>query len=496
MSVSTFTSGSGNWVADDTAADIELWAGGGAGAQSAAGVGGGGGGGGEYLIVHVTGLTFGNSYAYAVGGSNTDTTFIIGGTTYRAHHGTAASGSTGGAGGTGGNGDTNRNGGNGGTNTGAAGTGGAGGGSSAGTAAAGNNGSANSAGLGGAGGAAVTDGGAGGVGGTTGGGGTNGTVGSAPGGGGGGAAPPSTVAGAGATGQVRVTTNPAAATNCNLTLSTRRSPISFENTLQQGFSMDMTLSTGKSISPSMGLGAPMNLDMTLSKPLPTTNFALTIEGGTRLDMTLSTRDRISFSLQFATVLSMTLSVRRPANFPMTLVWGAELAMTLSTRQRINPSLAFLYGVQLVMSLSTRPRTSGALFAWISNPSATKYIQAHRSGVTQIIFGVDVGQPFLLNKAATGYRRRAKHQLIHTGKVKPIVEEINGVFTILTPTGDLQPGEFLYEAPGGYLRIRNDAVIFAMLTQDGDTPNIPILQMKVDITKSLFLTGFHQDGEIL
>lgn len=495
MSVSTFTSGSGNWVADDTVADIELWAGGGPGAQSAAGVGGGGGGGGEYLIVHVTGLTIGVGYAYVVGGSNTDTTLVVGATTYRAHHGTAASGSTGGAGGTGGNGDTNRNGGNGGTNTGVAGTGGAGGGSSAGTAAAGNNGSANVGGAAGAGGTAVTGGGAGGIGGTASPA-LNGTAGSAPGGGGGGCGGGGTIGGAGAIGQVRVTTNPAAATNLNLTLSTRRSPISFENTLQQGFSMDMTLSTGKSISPSMGIGAPMNLDMTLSKPLPTTNFALTIEGGTRLDMTLSTRDRISFSLQFATVLSMTLSVRRPANFPMTLVWGAELAMTLSTRQRINPSLAFLYGVQLVMSLSTRPRTSGALFAWISNPSVTKYIQAHRSGVTQIIFGVDVGQPFLLNKAATGYRRRAKHQLIHTGKVKPIVEEINGVFTILTPTGDLQPGEFLYEAPGGYLRIRNDAVIFAMLTQDGDTPNIPILQMKVDITKSLFLTGFHQDGEIL
>lgn len=260
--------------------------------------------------------------------------------------------------------------------------------------------------------------------------------------------------------------------------------------------MDLTLSTGKSISPSLGLGPPLDLNLTLSSPLPRISFPLTVEAGLRLDMTLSTRTKISPELQFATVLVMTLSVRRPVNFSMAMVRGSELVMTLSTRQRINPSLAFLYGINLAMSLSTRPRTSGALFAWINNPSATKYLQAHRSGVTQIIFGVDIGQPFLLNKAATGYRRRAKHQLIHTGKVKPVVEEINGVFTILTPTGDLQSGEFLYEAPGGYLRIRNDAVIFAMLTQDGDTPNIPILQMKVDITQSLFLTGFHQDGEKL
>ena len=192
MSTTTFTSGSGNWVADATQADVECWGGGANGLTGGAGSGSAGGGGGEYSIKHVTGLTIGNSYAYVVGGAGADSTFQA--TTV------VAKGASGATGGTGGTGDTKHAGGNGGSGA----TGGGGGGGSGGTAAVGNPGTGASGGTGGAGATAVSGGGAGGRGGDTPAD-ANIVAGSAPGGGGGGGAASLQAGAAGAAGQVRIT---------------------------------------------------------------------------------------------------------------------------------------------------------------------------------------------------------------------------------------------------------------------------------------------------
>ena len=193
MSVSTYTSGSGNWTADDTSATVECWGGGATGLNGRGGSGSQGGGGGEYAIKAVSGLTIGNNYAYVVGAVGSSSTFQS--TTV------VAIGATVGTGATGGTGDTKYAGGNAGNGV----NGGGGGGSSGGTSATGNPGSNATGGTGGAGGT-QTGAGSGGRGGDAGV--SNAAAGTQPGGGGGGGSAPTNSGGAGAAGQVRITTNP------------------------------------------------------------------------------------------------------------------------------------------------------------------------------------------------------------------------------------------------------------------------------------------------
>jgi hypothetical protein len=215
--VTTFNSGSGNWVcpAGVTSVKVEVWGAGGAGGgYTSAGGGGGGGGGGEYAAEPAIAVTPGNSYAYTVGAGGTavaggnggnggDTDFgggLVGGF---GGDGGAVNG-FGGSGAAGGGSTADFNGGSGGTQafTG----GGGGGGGSGGYSADGNDGAdAVSATKGGAGAAAVTGGGPGGNGGTST---LAGTTPAAPGGGGGGAGSKGT-AGRGANGRVTITYTPA-----------------------------------------------------------------------------------------------------------------------------------------------------------------------------------------------------------------------------------------------------------------------------------------------
>lgn len=207
--VTTFNSGSGNWVAPAgvTSVVVECWGGGGGGQGGVAipsgGPGSDGGGGGEYAAQTVT-VVPGNTYPYAVGSGGTagasnggfgssggNTTFNT--TTVVAHG--ALGGGFGSSGGTGSTNTTHHNGGGGFSGL-LAGVGGGGGGSG-GTATAGNNASSAT------GGAAVPGGGPGGNGRNSDG------VGSAPisspGGGGGGGRGSTNTGGAGANGRIALT---------------------------------------------------------------------------------------------------------------------------------------------------------------------------------------------------------------------------------------------------------------------------------------------------
>jgi hypothetical protein len=190
--VTTFTSGSGNWTAPAgvTSVKVECW-----------------GGGGEYAAEATFAVTPGNSYAYAVGAGGTAvsgganghagaaTTF---GGAITAHGGTGGNPGDVGVGGSGSTNTTHFNGGIGGLSVIAFGAGGAG---SGGFISAGNNATDNSQ----AGAVAVAGGGGGGTGGTSS---KAGTVGGSPGGGGGGAGSQGT-SGAGGGGRVAITYTPA-----------------------------------------------------------------------------------------------------------------------------------------------------------------------------------------------------------------------------------------------------------------------------------------------
>jgi hypothetical protein len=217
--VTTFSSGSGTWVAPAgvTSVKVECWGGGGGGEGKDTNFNdaGGGGGGGEYAAETLS-VTPGNSYPYSVGaggaagapGSSSTNQGGAGGTTtfnttsVVAHGGVGGANSGGGLGGSGSTNTTHFGGGRGGSVDFDTGRGAGGGGGSGGTASAGNSGSDGvSATQGGAGAAAVTGGGPGGKGGTS----TAAAVaGGSPGGGGGGSGTQGT-AGAGAKGRITLT---------------------------------------------------------------------------------------------------------------------------------------------------------------------------------------------------------------------------------------------------------------------------------------------------
>ena len=83
---------------------------------------------------------------------------------------------------------------------------------------------------------------------------------------------------------------------------------------------------------------------------------------------------------------------------------------------------------------------------------------------QIIFGVSAGV-FKLNHCSHTHRRGRKPGIIHTGLSKPSTVTAFGPFRVLTSAPLLPAGEFLYEAPGQYLKITNTIDIDLTLVAD-------------------------------
>jgi hypothetical protein len=110
---------------------------------------------------------------------------------------------------------------------------------------------------------------------------------------------------------------------------------------------------------------------------------------------------------------------------------------------------------------------------LGGQASSHFMEIERSAVSVMIFGSEPNQPFKFNPSATTFHRNGPSHTIHLSRVKPDFTTINATFELLTPFAELQPNEFLYEAPGGFLRIWNEDVIQASLIQDGDDPAIVI-----------------------
>lgn len=470
MSVTTYTSGSGNWVADDTTATVECWGGGAAGFNGSAGLGGAGGGGGAYAKKVITGLTIGNSYPYSVGGPSTQTTFNV--------NNVVAPGATGQSGGSGGVGTTLFSGGNGGSSSGPPPSGGGGGGSSGGTAANGSGGSpgAPSTNPGGAGGT-VTGGGSGGQGGgaTVG---TTGAAGSAPGGGGGGGGGSGT-AGAGANGQVTITTSAGSFVPeddiSNIKVPrwiweyVKRAP-DYDNHDCPGIMLPLPTLRMPMQQP------PLTLQFSYNLNLPTLSMPVKV-------VPLAKGTGISYSVNLPT-LSMPMVAKVPTLSYNTVVRAPVLSMvirglapvplynrilnlpTLSMKMRVIPFTPAFSFVLNIPTLKLLLKSHAPIPAFIT-PSDAPYVEPQRSGSAQVIYGSSPG-PFKLNETAGPWRRGGRVHIVHTGKVKPKVCTIEAQFTLATAFPNIKAGEFEYERLDGYLTITNLDDITDSLIQDGDT----------------------------
>jgi hypothetical protein len=104
--------------------------------------------------------------------------------------------------------------------------------------------------------------------------------------------------------------------------------------------------------------------------------------------------------------------------------------------------------------------------------AGKFAEANRSSSSIVIFGSDPG-PFKFNPSAAIYRRGGPSHILQLGTVKPNFTTVVALFELLTHFAELQPNEFTYQAPGGFLKIWNQDIVQASLIPDGDTPAIPI-----------------------
>lgn len=154
----------------------------------------------------------------------------------------------------------------------------------------------------------------------------------------------------------------------------------------------------------------------------------------------------------ATDVQLSLQEISLEEFPVETTYDLELELEL---QEVEPEL---YPIQL--------RTLTA------SPDA-KFAEAVRSSSSVVIFGSDTGEPFKLNPSASIYRRLGPAHIIHLGPAKPSFSTTEALFTLLTAFGELQPNEFYYEAPGGFLRIWNEITIQSSIIPDGDTAEIII-----------------------
>jgi hypothetical protein len=84
-------------------------------------------------------------------------------------------------------------------------------------------------------------------------------------------------------------------------------------------------------------------------------------------------------------------------------------------------------------------------------------------------------PFKLNPGTMTYRRQGRAHNLHTGrKVKPVVVTVEAEFVVVTPTAELEAGDFLYRSTDGYLQITNvDPINITLVADDVDSDAILI-----------------------
>jgi hypothetical protein len=110
---------------------------------------------------------------------------------------------------------------------------------------------------------------------------------------------------------------------------------------------------------------------------------------------------------------------------------------------------------------------------ISSVPDANFAEAVRSSSSMIVFGSTPGEFFKFNPVAMAYRRGGPTHVIQLAKTKPSVITTDGLFEFLSPISQLEPLEFTYEAPGGFLKIWNSEIIQSSIVADGDTAAILI-----------------------
>jgi len=109
--------------------------------------------------------------------------------------------------------------------------------------------------------------------------------------------------------------------------------------------------------------------------------------------------------------------------------------------------------------------------------------------SQTLYGSAAGV-FKLNVGSTTHRHRRRVGTLHTTGVKPSIVTETHDFTLLTSTPFLAAGDFLYEAPGQYLRLRNLADIeLSLIADDSGNDYVSTAQVQNDTDTFVFSTFY-------
>lgn len=222
--------------------------------------------------------------------------------------------------------------------------------------------------------------------------------------------------------------------------------------------------------------APWGLDNTLTPDVQEVEVVL-LTPASVIDVTvepsLQAIETEHYTTEAVFSINLTLQVIDGAVLAAAPVIGLDVVLEAGVQEvdLAEFPLEILFDVNLDVGLQTISPYDGNTQSFLAYPTIftphlpddanSHFAEASRSSSSIIIFGSQPG-PFKLNPSALSYRRGGRSHVVQLGRAKPKIVQNYALFDLVSPSTELSIKEFDYFAPGGYLEIWNDYVIFSTI----------------------------------